>query len=166
MWLRSVHDERVAQPHVTRFARGRYLGQLRRGVQTPGELEEVRSIWACLGQQRGRVAMTAETNTGGRVVRADLAEQKQHEQHPPPRGQVDPGPAVLVVSARLDVPARIAGIIDGREPDRKRAEVAACRPSTATGELIEGGAQPRRCGRGGKRRIVPVVDPNHRARPG
>lgn len=143
MLLRRVDQERVAQIHGARFARGEDDFPLRPHA---AELQMSHPGLSSRGQQARHVEMRADADACWRVVFANIRKQEQHKQRAVPRRDVDApcrvvatlGIAGLARKAEINMPSEVARVGRGREAHDEGADAGAAFPTPAPHQRVEG----------------------------
>src|SRR5258708_3923172 len=155
-----MDEERMAQVNVARASsRVRQWSLVNFGRQH-NLLRRV-SLFAGRGEHPGDFQMRADTNPGGRVLRARVAEQEQHQQCASFRPQIR-APASIYAKASVDMPAIVARIaLHGKRYGDSPCQVWVRDPAARSHKLIEGSIQSRRVGRPAERLSVLPSQPNY-----
>jgi hypothetical protein len=175
MRLCRMHQKWMTQPHSSRRSRGgnlRHPGGHIRGCKSQFHRRDA-MVSRCR-QQPGNPQMRCQSDSGRRVVLADVRKQKQHEQGSPFRSQIDA--PIEVRPRRLDqsiwrktrvhMPPCVSRVVGVREPDSESSETRSRNPSAHPHQVVERGMQRRRIRRPAKRLLCEIPEPDNRTSPG
>lgn len=125
------------------------LAILCRSVSVRGELPE-RGARVAIGQELSRNRhMRTFSYLRRRIIRADIREQKEHQQRPSTAFHIDtPLHEIRIVVAKTHVhmPTHVRRSLRRGEADGKRSEAFRLEPAALTDQLIVGAVQARRVG--------------------